>query len=334
LSPVVDLFYALSIAVILGVFGGRSFTGFIEVGVIYAFTSYAKNLFNPLTRLMDNLSLFQDGVISAERILRVMDADEYAPEQNETTDYQITEGKVEFDNVSFSYDDEDYVLHDITFTANPGETVALVGQTGSGKSSIINILMRFYEFQKGEVRIDGKSIRDYPVQELRQHLGLVIQDPFLFYGTIKDNIRLHDSSITDEEIQDAAEFVQADEFIETLDEGYDQRVSERGQSYSSGQRQLISFASTIAQDPTILILDEATANIDTETESLIQEGLGKMREGRTTIAIAHRLSTIRDANLILVLDHGHIVERGTHDELIEQDGIYKQMYELQNVATE
>lgn len=334
LSPIIDLFLVLATMVVLGVLGLRSIDFAVEVGVIYAFTSYARNLFNPLQQLMDNLSFFQDGIISGERILRLMDADAYNPKQIAENTDPITDGKIEFDNVSFSYDDENYVLHDISFTANPGETVALVGHTGSGKSSVINILMRFYEFQEGNVYIDGKSIKEYDMQTIRDNIGLVIQDPFLFYGTISDNIRINNEDLTDEEVRKAAEFVQADTFIEQLPNKYDQRVTERGASYSSGQRQLISFASTIVREPTILILDEATANIDTETENLIQNGLKNMRKDRTTIAIAHRLSTIADSDLILVLDKGHIVERGTHDELIALDGKYKEMYEHQSVNKE
>ena len=192
--------------------------------------------------------------------------------------------------------------------------------------------MRFYEFSKGDVLIDGISIRNYPIEEMRENIGLVLQDSFLFYGTVKDNIRLKDDTITDRQIQEAAEFVQADKFIEQLPEGYDSRVVERGASYSSGQKQLLSFASTIVKEPKILILDEATANIDTETEVLIQEGLERMREGRTTVAIAHRLSTIRDADQILVLESGRIIERGSHEELIERGGVYNEMYHLQNLG--
>lgn len=332
LSPVINMLYTLSVVLILAIFGINALSDPIEVGIIYAFTSYANDFFRPLTRLMDSLSLFQDGVISSSRILTVMDNEEFVPEQEDNPEALITNGKIEFKNVSFSYDDENNVLNNISFTVNPGQTIALVGHTGSGKSSIINVLMRFYDFQQGEVLIDGRSIKEFPMRELRQRTGLVLQDSFLFYGTIKDNIRLMNKAITDREIIEAARFVQADKFIEELPGQYDAKVVERGASFSSGQKQLISFASTIVRDPKILILDEATANIDTETESLIQEGLQRMREGRTTVAIAHRLSTIRDADQILVLDKGHIIERGTHDELIERGGSYKDMYELQNIG--
>lgn len=331
LSPVINFLYTLAVIAILGLFGYNALQGPIEVGVIYAFTSYVNLFFQPLTRLMDNLSLFQDGVISSGRILSVMDNEEYTPKQEEDYDLRIQEAKIEFKNVSFSYDGETEVLKNISFTVNPGETLALVGHTGSGKSSIINILARFYEFQEGEILIDGRSIREYPMEEIRKEIGLVLQDSFMFYGTIKDNIRLLDDSITDQEIIKAAEFVQADKFINQLSGKYNHQVVERGAGFSSGEKQLISFASTIVKDPKILILDEATANIDTETEVLIQEGLNRMREGRTTVAIAHRLSTIRDADQILVLENGEIKERGNHEELIALGGRYEEMYHLQNL---
>ncbi|MDX5474647.1 MAG: ATP-binding cassette domain-containing protein, partial [Bacillaceae bacterium] len=219
-----------------------------------------------------------------------------------------------------------------SFTAKQGETIALVGHTGSGKSSIINLLMRFYAIEKGDILIDGVSIKDFQDEELRKKMGLVLQDPFLFYGNINHNIRLHDESITDKEIVEAAEFVQANHFIERLPDKYEQLVVERGSTFSSGQRQLVAFARTIATKPKILVLDEATANIDTETEEAIQVALEKMRKGRTTIAIAHRLSTIQDADQILVLHQGEIVERGTHQQLISQEGLYHKMYLLQNGA--
>lgn len=330
LSPIINFLYALAIALVLTLFGIDALHSPVEVGLIYAFTTYVQGFFNPMSQMMDFLSVFTDGIVAGSRILKIMDTTEYAPQQEENASGEIINGKIEFRNVSFSYDGKNNVLNNISFVANPGETVALVGHTGSGKSSIINVLMRFYEFYEGEILIDDHDIRSYPINELREKMGLVLQDAFLFYGDIAGNIRMFNEKITDEQIREAAEFVQANRFIDELPQGYHSKVIERGASYSSGQRQLITFARTIVTDPKILVLDEATANIDTETEGLIQEGLAKMRQGRTTIAIAHRLSTIRDAELILVLDKGKIVERGSHEELLKIGGLYADMYQLQS----
>ncbi|MDA3973070.1 ABC transporter ATP-binding protein [Enterococcus thailandicus] len=330
LSPIINFLYALAIGLVLTLFGIDALHSPVEVGLIYAFTTYVQGFFNPMSQMMDFLSVFTDGIVAGSRILKIMDTTEYAPQQVEHASGEIINGKIEFRNVSFSYDGKNNVLNNISFVANPGETVALVGHTGSGKSSIINVLMRFYEFYEGEILIDDRDIRSYPINELREKMGLVLQDAFLFYGDIAGNIRMFNEKITDEQIREAAEFVQANRFIDELPQGYHSKVIERGASYSSGQRQLITFARTIVTDPKILVLDEATANIDTETEGLIQEGLAKMRQGRTTIAIAHRLSTIRDAELILVLDKGKIVERGNHEELLQIGGLYADMYQLQS----
>ncbi|QII82952.1 ABC transporter ATP-binding protein [Jeotgalibaca arthritidis] len=332
LNPFISLLQAIALTVVLYLFGEQSFDQFVEIGVIYSFTSYINNFFRPLGMMMDNLSVFQDGIVSSYRVIRVLDHDELVPQQNEEADLAITKGKIEFKNVTFAYDNEHNVLKNISFTANPGETVALIGHTGSGKSSIINVLMRFYEFYEGDILIDGQSIKKYPIEEIRRQMGLVLQDSFLFYGDVSRNIRLMNDELDDVAIQDAAEFVHANHFIEQFPEQYHAKVIERGASYSSGERQLISFARTIIRDPKILVLDEATANIDTETELLIQESMNKMRKGRTTIAIAHRLSTIRDADLILVLDKGEIIERGKHDDLIAKKGIYYDMYQLQSMS--
>ncbi|MEM5207434.1 ABC transporter ATP-binding protein [Enterococcus faecalis] len=332
LSPIINLLYTLAIALALTMFGIDALHSPVEAGMIYAFVTYVQAFFNPMTQMMDFLSIFTDGIVAGSRILKIMDTEELTPQQSvgANANGEIIRGKIEFRNVTFSYDGKNEVLKNISFVANPGETVALVGHTGSGKSSIINVLMRFYEFYEGQILIDDRDIRDFPMTELREKMGLVLQDAFMFYGDIAGNIRLLNPNITDEQIKQAAEFVQADKFIHTLPNTYHAKVIERGASYSSGQRQLISFARTIVTDPKILVLDEATANIDTETEGLIQEGLAKMRQGRTTIAIAHRLSTIRDANLILVLDKGQIVERGTHETLLAEGGLYADMYQLQS----
>lgn len=329
LAPIINFLYAIGLSISLTMFGFQATHTVLEVGMIYAFTTYVQNFFRPMTQVMDSLSTYTDGLVSASRILKLMDTQELIPEQKNLEDAKITRGKIEFKHVSFSYDGKNQVLKDISFVADENQTVALVGHTGSGKSSIINVLMRFYEFEEGQILIDGRDIRDYTYKELREKIGLVLQDPFMFYGTIADNIRLLNPNITDEEMIHAAKFVQADQFIEELDGDYQAKVIEKGAAYSSGQRQLISFARTVVTNPKILILDEATANIDTETESHIQQGLQNMRQNRTTIAIAHRLSTIRDADLILVLDKGRIVERGNHEELLAKDGLYAQMYALQ-----
>ncbi|WP_248624810.1 ABC transporter ATP-binding protein [Enterococcus cecorum] len=329
LAPIINFLYAIGLSISLTMFGFQATHTVLEVGMIYAFTTYVQNFFRPMTQVMDSLSTYTDGLVAASRILKLLDTQELIPEQKNFADAKITKGKIEFKNVSFSYDGKNQVLKNISFVADENQTVALVGHTGSGKSSIINVLMRFYEFEEGQILIDGRDIRDYTYKELRDKIGLVLQDPFMFYGTIADNIRLLNPDITDEEMIHAAKFVQADQFIEELDGDYQAKVIEKGAAYSSGQRQLISFARTVVTNPKILILDEATANIDTETESHIQQGLQNMRQNRTTIAIAHRLSTIRDADLILVLDKGRIVERGNHEELLDKNGLYAQMYALQ-----
>ncbi|MGE7835742.1 ABC transporter ATP-binding protein [Viridibacillus arvi] len=330
LRPVIDLVYAFGLILMLSFFGITSFSEPVEIGVIYAFVSYINRFFEPINQVMQRLSIFQQAIVSASRVFTLLDDKELDPQQLDDPSVKMSDGHIEFSNVTFSYDGKTDVLKDISFTVKPGETVALVGHTGSGKSSIINLLMRFYEFERGEILIDGQSIKNFPKQTLRQQMGLVLQDPFLFYGNIESNIKLFNENMSEEDVKAAAEFVQADQFIESMPNGYKHLVSERGSTFSSGQRQLIAFARTIATNPKVLVLDEATATIDTETEVAIQASLDKMRQGRTTIAIAHRLSTIQDAEQILVLHHGEIVERGTHQELLAKNGLYHKMYQLQN----
>lgn len=334
LGPIINLFYALGTVVVLGIFGIHGLHSYVAAGVVYAFVTYLENFYNPMGQVMESFSDFQDGIVAGARVLRIVDEQTFAPQQHEQANATLTFGKIEFRHVTFSYDGKHPILKDVSFIAEPGQTIALVGQTGSGKTSIINILMRFYEFGSGEILLDDRDIRDYPMAELRSKMGLVLQEPFMFYGTIKSNIRLFNEQITDEQIKEAAKFVSADTFIDKLPAKYDEKVIERGASYSTGEKQLIAFARTIATNPKILILDEATANIDTETEQLIQQSLAKMQAGRTTIAIAHRLSTIQHADTILVLHQGEIVERGTNDELMKQHGAYYDMIQKQNMAHE
>ncbi|URW71839.1 ABC transporter ATP-binding protein/permease [Lactobacillus kefiranofaciens subsp. kefirgranum] len=330
LSPLTSLLYSLALAVSLMYFGFPLRETFVPAGVVYAFSQYISQLFNPISTMMDQMTFFQDGIVAGKRIFRILDDTQYEPAQNEQQDLTITQGKIEFKHVSFSYDGKNEILHDISFTVNPGETLGIVGHTGSGKSSIINVMMRFYEFSQGQILIDGVDIKKYPKKELRQKLGLVLQEPFMFYGDISSNIRLYNKKITDQQIKKAAKAVQADQFIEQMPGKYHAKVIEGGEELSQGQRQLISFARPLVTNPKVLVLDEATANVDTETETLIQQGLKRLRKGRTTLAIAHRLSTIADADQIIVLDKGRIIERGNHEELLKKKGYYYNLYTLQN----
>ena len=327
LRPAMSLLKLLAYAILMVYFGFRGMKIGISAGLMYAFIQYVNRLFDPLIEVTQNFSTLQTSMVSAGRVFDLIDERQYEPEQK-NGEATVQAGNIEFKNVSFSYDGERQILDNISFKVNQGETIAFVGSTGSGKSSIINVFMRFYEFQSGEVLLDGVDIREYPKEELRRNIGLVLQDPFLYHGTIKSNIKMY-QDISDEAVQAAAAFVYADQFIQKLPEKYETKVTERGSSFSTGQRQLLAFARTVASQPKILILDEATANIDSETETIVQESLKKMRQGRTTIAIAHRLSTIQDANCIYVLDKGKIIESGSHDELLSQKGTYYRMYQLQ-----
>nr|WP_231869692.1 ABC transporter ATP-binding protein [Streptococcus merionis] len=327
LRPAMSLLKILAYALILTYFGLNWQTSTFSAGLIYAFIQYVSQLFDPLIEVTQNYATLQTSMIAANRVFEMIDREDYEPSQI-NQNLTITRGDVEFKNVSFSYDGKKDVLKNISFKVNKGETIAFVGSTGSGKSSIINLFMRFYEYSRGQILIDGQDIKNYSQQELRQQTGLVLQDPFLYHGTIASNIQMY-QEISRQEVEDAARFVDAHGFIAALPQGYDNPVTERGTTYSSGQRQLLAFARTMATEPKILILDEATANIDSETEEIIQNSLRKMRQGRTTIAIAHRLSTIQDANCIYVLDKGEIIEAGTHEELLALNGTYHKMYQLQ-----
>lgn len=328
LRPAMTLLQVLAYAVILTFFGLNWQSSGFTAGLIYAFIQYVNQLFQPLIDVTQNFATLQTSTISAGRVFEMMDRDDYEPRQAGSLK-EIERGDIRFDHVSFSYDGKRDVLKDISFEVKNGQTIAFVGHTGSGKSSIINLFMRFYEFDRGQILIDGQDIKDYSQEALRKSMGLVLQEPFLYHGTIASNIRMYHEELTDEEIRQASAFVDVADFIESLPGGYDHPVTERGSTLSTGQRQLLAFARTIAAQPKILILDEATANIDQETEEMIQNSLKKMRQGRTTIAIAHRLSTIQDADCIYVLDKGKIIESGNHDQLIALGGTYKKMYDLQ-----
>lgn len=330
LAPAINVIESVALVAVLLIFGYQDWSqNTVDIGLVYAFTAYSRSFFQPISQMMNSLSSLQDGIVSGHRVQELLRSEELAPLSNPEKDGSITEGRISVRNLNFSYDGKKPVLRNITFEVKPGETVALVGQTGSGKSSIINVLMRFYDYHEGAISIDGHSLKDIPIEEIRTKMGLVLQDSFLFYGNIADNIRMYNDAYTEADIKQAAEFVYADDFISEMENGYASKVVERGASLSAGEKQLISFARTILRSPQILILDEATANIDTETEEKIQKALANMRKDRTSLIIAHRLSTIKDADQILVLSNGEIVERGNHEELIEKKGTYYDMYQLQ-----
>lgn len=327
--PLIYILSILSLMIVLW-FGSKNvFDSAISIGTLYIFSNYIRSFFDPIQELAEQFSTLQSSVASAEKIFSVMDEDEFIPEIENPQKPDRIIGKIEFDHVWFAYDGKNYVLRDVSFVINPGEKVAFVGATGAGKSSILNLIGRYYDIQKGHIYIDGIDIRELSKKQLRSAIGQMQQDVFIFEGDVAGNIRLNDNEITDEQIKKAAEYVNASHFIEKLPNGYHEPVTERGATFSAGERQLLSFARTLAHNPSILVMDEATANIDTETEILIQEALEKLMDGRTTIMVAHRLSTIQHADCIMVMHKGCICERGTHQELLEQDGIYRKLYELQ-----
>lgn len=303
--------------------------GVASLGTLYIFVSYIGSFFEPIQELAEQFGTLQSSLASGEKIFSILGEQPDIVSPVHPVQKERFEGKIEFSHVWFAYEGEDYILKDVSFTISPGEKVAFVGATGAGKSSILNLIGRYYDIQKGEIRIDGVNIQDLDIRQLRQAIGQVQQDVFLFTGDIKSNIRLRKEEISLEKVKEAACYVHASEFIEKLPFGYDEPVTERGSTLSAGQRQLLSFARTLAFEPRILVMDEATANIDTETEGLIQQALEKLMEGRTTIMVAHRLSTIQHADKIIVMHKGQIRESGTHQELLTQDGIYKRLYELQ-----
>ena len=327
--PLIYILSVLSLMLVLGV-GSREVLGnVISIGTLYIFAQYIQSFFEPIQELAEQFSTLQSSLASAEKIFTIMDEDALVPEPGNPVVLPEIKGRIEFDHVWFAYDNENYVLRDVSFVIEPGQKVAFVGATGAGKSSILNLIGRYYDIQQGHIYIDGVDIRNISKKQLRSAIGQMQQDVFIFEGTVESNIRLYDEDITSEEVREAAEYVNASRFIEKLPNGYEEPVSERGSTFSAGERQLLSFARTLAHKPSILVMDEATANIDTETEALIQEALEKLMKGRTTIMVAHRLSTIQHADCIMVMHKGKIRERGTHQELLAQNGIYKKLYELQ-----
>ncbi|MFB0946833.1 MAG: ATP-binding cassette domain-containing protein, partial [Spirosomataceae bacterium] len=309
-------------------YGARQIIGMqVTFGTVTAFIMFINQFFRPIRMIADRVNTLQMGIVSTDRILKLLDSDEFI-DSNGTVSAEL-KGKVEFKNVWFAYNDENYVLKDISFTASESETIAFVGATGAGKSSIINLLSRFYEINKGEVLIDNRPVSEFEIRSLRKQIGVVLQDVFLFSDTIEYNINLGDTSITREQIVEAAKLVGIHDFIMQLPNNYNYNVQERGATLSVGQRQLISFVRAIVQNPHIIVLDEATSSVDTETEELIQAAIEKLMKGRTALVIAHRLSTIQKADKIIVLDKGRIVESGTHQELLEIGGFYSNLYNMQ-----
>ncbi len=327
--PSAELINNLGISILIWYCAPSVLQSTLEVGMLYAFITYIKKFFWPINDLADKVNVMLSGMVSADRIFEIMDTNEGIEDLDLGSPISDVQGRIEFRNVWFAYKGEDWVLKDVSFTIEPGQTVAFVGATGSGKTTIINLIGRFYEIQKGQILLDGVDIREYKLRDLRSRIAVVMQDVFLFSGDIVSNIRLDNESITDEDAIRAAQYVNAHQFIEELPNRYNEEVHERGSRLSTGQKQLLSFARAIAFNPSILVLDEATANIDTETEKVIQESLAKISKNRTTLIIAHRLSTIKNADKIIVIHKGRIREIGRHDELLAKKGIYHDLYQMQ-----
>ena len=341
--PTIVLSSVVAMAIVIAAGSQGVLAGTVSFGTMYIFLQYIKTFFEPIQDLAEimeaikagngdlaeQLATLQSAVASAEKIFTLLDEKPLIRDPEEPVRPEKIQGRIEFRHVWFAYDNENYILRDVSFVIEPGQKVAFVGATGAGKSSILNLIGRYYDIQKGEILIDGVNVRDLSRDQIRRAIGQVQQDVFIFTGDVKSNIRLREESITDEAVREASRRVNADRFIDRLPEGYDERVTERGSTFSAGQRQLLSFARTLAFDPAILILDEATANIDTETEQWIQEALETLMTGRTTIMVAHRLSTIQHADKIIVMHKGQIRESGTHQELLERKGIYQKLYQLQ-----
>jgi ABC-type multidrug transport system fused ATPase/permease subunit len=327
--PLIEFLTGFTVALIV-FFGGRQILGGTgTIGDYFAFVMWTERLFGPIRALADRYNMLQEAMASSERIFQLLDTEPDVVDKPDAVPCKKLEGHVDFEDMFFAYDGDQWVLKDINLSIAPGERVAIVGHTGAGKSSLINLLSRFYDVQQGTVKVDGVDVRDYGQESLRRNIGVVLQDVFLFSGTIEDNIRLGDDSMTDEHIRACAAYVNAAPFIEKMPGGYAYDVGERGCNLSTGQRQLLSFARALAHSPHILVLDEATSSVDTETEQLIQDAIVKLMEGHTSIVIAHRLSTVQHADRIVVMHHGEIREVGTHQELLQQRGLYHRLYQLQ-----
>jgi ATP-binding cassette subfamily B protein len=332
--PVVEFLSSVAIASIIWFGGGQVVRGFTSIGVLVAFIQYAQRFFRPIQDLSEKYNILQSAMASSERVFKLLDT-EPAIQSPANPKRPDGPGRIEFDHVWFAYrtpqdgQEPDWVLRDVSFAIEPGQTVAAVGHTGAGKTTIISLLLRFYDVQRGAVRMDGVDIREMDVADLRRRFGVVLQDPFLFSGTIEDNIRLGTNGIADEEVEKAAEEVNIAEFIRTLPDGFKEKMHERGSTLSTGQKQLISFARALAHDPKILILDEATSSVDTETEFRVRDALSRMVEGRTSLIVAHRLSTVQRADNIIVMHKGKLREMGSHQELLARHGLYWKLYQLQ-----
>ncbi len=327
--PAMYLLYIVGVIIVLVYGGSLVLSGVLTIGTLVVFSDYISRFFNPIQTLAEQFDTMLSAMASAEKIFSLMDYNEKIPEAENPLPLENPQGHIEFRHVWFAYDEEQWVLKDVSFEVLPGQSVAFVGATGAGKTSILNLISRYYDIQKGEILLDGHNIKEYKISDLRNCIGQMLQDVFLFTGDISSNIRLRNTEITGPEIQEAARYVNADAFISKLPRGYEEKVYERGATLSAGQRQLLSFARTLVFHPSILILDEATANIDTETEELIQDALKKLMKGHTTLVVAHRLSTIQHADKIIVMHKGRIQEAGNHQELLAKKGIYYQLYRLQ-----
>ena len=325
LPGLIDLIENIGISLIV-LFCANKWLGVnLEVGVIYLFITYLRKIFEPIDRIIENVEIVQDATSSIDKIYEILEHEEYLEDYDSGIEIKDVKGKIEFKNVWFAYEDENWILKDVSFTINPGESIALVGKTGSGKTTITNLINRFYKIQKGEILLDGVNINDINLKSLRKNIGTILQDPFIFAKSLKDNIKLY-SDVSDERINEAVKLASATDFINSQNNGINEISAERGNSYSAGQKQLIAFARIFAQNPSIFILDEATANIDTTTEELIQKSVDKISAEKTSIFIAHRLSTIVNVDKIIVLNKGKILEQGNHSELLQKDGYYAKLY--------